>query len=656
MKHLLVKLLVLITALLSLAFYNPAQIIHPQQEQQTSAVKKQDLNDLQGLKTFVDKYVAKNMDDEQVPGVAIVVVRDGKIYFQKGYGYADIENKKPVVASKTLFRVASISKLFTATAVMQLVEQGKINLNEDVHKYIKDFELDTKYSQPITVANLLTHTSGLDVNDVGMSARTQNLLQPLGKHLANHKPQQILPPGTITTYSNYGVALAGYIVEKVSGIPFAQYIDKNILQPLQMQHSSFLQAPPSALKSDLAIGYEYKNSKYQLQPYTYEHQVPAIALSTTATDIANFMIAHLNQGRYGNNQILQFDTIKQMQRQHFTNDPRIPGIAYVFQEQFRNDFRIIRHGGLIEGFVSQLALIPQDNVGIFIVCNSTSSFDTQFIKEFLNRYYPIQNKPDISRSVPLKLSNDFKGSYLDTITSQTTIEKVLEPYYFSVEVKSNNILVYDQKQYIQIEPMLFLSLEGDKYISFRKDSSNTIYLFDGIFTLRKISWYENLSFQIFLYKAFLSIFILVCIFQPATLTLGYFYNQLKLSHRYIPRRLFYNFTKKSKKTPTLKIINFLTIIIGYLNLLFIIVGKLILSYKMDNYFKVIYGINTIYITLLCLPIISCVITFILLFYIWLIWRGKEGTYIQRVYYTFITGAALLFMCFLNYWNLLGFKF
>ncbi len=653
MKHLLVKFIVLITAILSLAFSQPTRIIHPQQEQLTkAAVEKQDLNDLHRLKAFVDKYIAQKMDDEQVPGLAIVIVRDGKIYYQKGYGYADIENKKPVVASKTLFRVASISKLFTATAVMQLAEQGKINLNDDVQKYIKDFQLDSQYSQPITVANLLTHTSGLDVNDIGMSGRTQNSLQPLGKHLANRKPQQIIPPGTMTIYSNYGFALAGYIVEKVSGIPFAQYINKNILQPLQMQHSSFLQPPPSSLKSDLARGYEYKDNKTKPQPYTYEHQAPAIALSTTATDIAHFMIAHLNKGRYGNNQILQFDTIKEMQRQHFTNDPRIPGIAYAFQEQFRNNLRIIRHGGLIEGFVSQLVLIPQDNLGIFIVCNSTSTLDSQFIKEFLNRYYPIQNKHYASSGMSLKSLNHLNGNYLDTITSQTTIEKVLEPYYFTVEVKPNNILIYDQRQYIQISPMLFVSLEGDKYISFKTNNFNhTTYLFDGIFTLRKMSWYENLSFQVFLYKLFFSIFIFVCISQSASLTLAYIYNKLNLSHRYIPWRP--SMIKLSKNTQKVK---FLIMTVSYLNLFFIVAGRLVLFYKESNFFKIIYGVNPIYITLLCLPIISTVITSILLFYILLIWRSKEATYIQIVYYTFITGAALMFMFFLNYWNLLGFKF
>ena len=657
MKRLPFVCIVMIAALFQTAIATPARIIHlqPQQTPLTVHVEKQSLNHLEGLKKFVDEYFAEKMDEEKVPGVAVVVVKDGKIYFQQGYGYADVDKKIPVVPDKTLFRVASISKLFTATAIMQLVEQGKINLKNPVNDYIKDFQLDNNFSQPITIANLLTHTSGLDVNDIGMSARTQNLLQPLGEHLAKRKPLQIQPPGIISTYSNYGIALVGYIVERVSRIPFAEYIDKKILQPLGMQHTTFLQPPPPSLKSDLAIGYEYKDNKYEAQPYTYEHQVPAIALSTTATDIANFMIAHLNQGRLYDTSILQPGTIKEMHRQHFTSDARIPGIAYAFQEQFRNNVRIIRHGGLIEGFVSQLILIPHSDVGVFVVCNSTSTLDSQFIREFLNRYYPIENKPNLAAAKSLKALRRLNGNYLDTITSQTTIEKFFEPYYFTVEIKPDNTLVYDSRQYVQVAPMLFLSLEGDKYISF-KQRKNAIYLFDGIFTLRQKNWYENLSFQILLYKIFFSIFIFACLSQPVKLALIYFNRKLKLFNFIHLPRLLSSIITENQSSYIISRTKLLIILIAYVNLLFIVIGRLIIPYKQLEFFRIIYGVNTVYKILLSMPIISGGMTIILTYYIFLIWKNKQGRCIQRIYYTVITGAALVFLIFLNYWNLLGFRF
>lgn len=640
------------------AVFASARIMHSQPQQTPSThVEKLSLNDLQELKEFVDKYFIEAMDKEKVPGVAVVVVKDGKIYFQQGYGYADVEKKIPVVPEKTLFRVASISKLFTATAVMQLVEQDKINLKNPVNDYIKDFQLENKYSQPITVGNLLTHTSGLDVNDIGMSARTQNLLQPLGKHLANHKPLQILPAYTVMTYSNYGMALAGYVVERVSGVPFVEYIDTHILQPLGMRHSTFLQPPPPILVPSLAIGYEYKDNKYQPQPYTYEHQVPAIALSTTATDIANFMIAHLNQGRLQGTKILRPETVKEMHRQHFTSDARIPGIAYGFQEQVRNNVRIIRHGGLIEGFVSQLVLIPQDNTGVFIVCNSTSTLDSQFIREFLNRYYPIEKKPNIEKAKSLKRLAHLSGNYLDTITSQTTIEKFFEPYYFTVNLESDNILVYDSRKYIQIQPLLFLSVEGDKYISFKEDlRDHSIYLFDGVFTLRKMNWYENIAFQLFLCKIFFSIFLFTCLRQHFKLLLIYLDRRFKLLRIvHLPWRLNFIITE-SKSSQVVKKTELFLLIIVYLNLFFMVIGKLLIPHKQSDLFKIIYGINPIYKFVLSIPIISGGMTVIVIFWIGLIWKNKQGTWIQRVYYTFIAGAALMFLPFLNYWNLLGFKF
>jgi CubicO group peptidase (beta-lactamase class C family) len=655
MKRIITVCAVIIIALFSFAFV-PARVTHPQHQQTyITDVKKQDINDLQGLKKFVDEYATEKMPEEKVPGMAVSVVKDGKIYFQQSYGYADIDKKRPVVLDKTLFRVASISKLFTATAVMQLVEQGKINLSSSVNDYIKNFQLAHKYPQQITVANLLTHTSGLDVNDIGMSARSAKSLQPLGQNLANRKPLQIVAPGTMTTYSNYGMALAGYIVEQVSGVPFAEYIDKNILQPLGMRQSSFLQPPPLTLQSDLAKGYEYENNQYAVQPYTYEHQVPAIALSTTATDIAKFMIAHLNSGRLNDKAILKPDTIKEMHRQHFTSDARIPGIAYGFQEQFRNNLRILRHGGLIEGFVSQLVLIPKENVGVFVVCNSTSTLDTDFIREFLNRYYPIQNKPHLAGGKSLAELNYLKGDYLDTITSQTTIQKIIQLYYFNVEIQQNNTLVYDSRQYIQIEPMLFVSLEGDRYISFRKNPrDHKIYLFDGVFTLRQMSWYESISLHILLYKLFFTIFIVVCMWQPFKLALIYFHSNYKLFSR--ASLSYINIFIETSRSRAIKLTKLLVSLIAYINLLFIVVGRLLIAHKESTFLKLIYGVNPVIVILLSLPIISGGMTVITTFYICWIWRKKEGGYLQRLYYTIVTGAAILFILFLDYWNLLGFRF
>ncbi|BAZ39224.1 beta-lactamase [Calothrix sp. NIES-4101] len=739
MKYLLIIFSVILIALLSFSPPVIAQTIPPFINSEKKLINSQE------LESFLDKYVPENMQEYNVPGLVFVLVQDGKILSQKAYGYANLEKKIPVTPDKTLFRVASISKLFTATSVMQLVEQGKINLHQDVNKYLKNFQLDTNYPEPVTVANLLTHTGGLDVNYIGMSARNARNLEALGAHLAKKKPQRIFPPGKVTVYSNYGMALAGYLVEAISGVPFAEYIDKNIFQPLDIYHSSFQQPLPKDLQPDLAVGYKYDNNKYQPIAYSYEHQAPAIALNATARDIAHFMIAHLQQGRYGDRQILQPQTVAEMQKQHFTSDSRLSGITYGFREQFRNNLRIIRHSGLIEGFVSQLVLVPQENLGIFVACNSNSSLDSDLIKEFFNKYYPIPDKPSVKHT--FKESNKsirrFQGSYVDTITSQTTLSKIFYPYYTNIEVKNNSILVYEYQNYVQVKPLLFQSVEGDKYIAFKENKQGKIiYLFDGIFTLKKNPWYEDISFHKWLIILFIFIFSSTCLL-PLFKKIALFSLQLVIeccnddvkklnlglnsdtklaayrntdtndsaivnycylsklypasSHRasitfrrnqiLCPANLFKSllhfllkliFTVSSENsklnilhkiqflnTQLIKAkirnkytyhIRYLAVLISIFNLIFIFVGLFFLSLRDLDFFNLIYGINVFYNTLLYIPLLTSGMTFILMIYTWILCNKKRVFYIQKIYYSLITISNIIFMIFINYWNLLGFKF
>lgn len=655
MKHLLLFFSVLIIALSGFVPTGLSQELITSPSEQGSEIE---IIDSRNVELFVDKYISEHMEDASTPGLVFLVVKDGKILFQKGYGYANLESKTPVIPDKTLFRVASISKLFTATAIMQLVEQGKINLNDDVNRYLKHFQLDNNYSKPVTIANLLTHTAGFDVNNIGMSAKHHNQLESLEQHLIKRKPTRVLPPGELTVYSNYGIALAGYIVEQVSKIPFAEYVDKNIFKPLAMHRSSFLQPPPGNLNSDLATGYEYKNDQYRILPYTYEHQIPSIALSATATDIGNFMIAHLQNGRYGDGQILQAATTKQMQRQHFTNDPRLPGLAYGFQETFRDNLRIIRHSGLIEGFASRLLLIPQDNLGIFVACNSTYSFDLELVREFLNHFYPIQNKPNISTTYQNvnKSIQHLQGHYLDTITSQKTLAKLFMPYYAKVEVEANGVIVYESQKYIQVEPLLFKSLEGDKLIAFKEnDKGEIVYLFDGIFTLRKLTWYEYTLFHKYGFISLSIIFTYACLIQPTYQALIWICKRTKI-FKFICKILIHRFFNTNKPTRIMYRTQFLATFISHLNLVFIIIGSLFAFFTYFDWLNLIYGVHPIYVILLCIPVVTSGMNLLLLIYTGLLWKKQDGIFSQRLHYMMVAMASLAFTLFLNYWNLLGFRF
>src|SRR6185503_254232 len=191
------------------------------------------------VESFLDGLVPLQIAKDNIAGATISVVKDGKLLFAKGYGYADVKNKKVVSAQGTLFRPGSISKLFTWTAVMQLFEQGKLDLDKDVNTYL-DFKIPDAFGKPITLKNIMTHTPGFE-EQIKDLFTVGNSKPDLGQYLKTHIPGRVFPPGTVPAYSNYATAVAGYIVERVSGRPFEEYVAENILKPLKMTHSTFTQ-------------------------------------------------------------------------------------------------------------------------------------------------------------------------------------------------------------------------------------------------------------------------------------------------------------------------------------------------------------------------------------------------------------------------------
>ncbi len=309
----------------------------------------------------MDGAVSTELRAHHIPGATVAVVKDGKIILAKGYGYADIDKRKAVVADQTLFRIGSVSKLFIWTAVMQLAEEGKLDLDADVNIYLKDFRIPATYPQPITLKNLMTHTPGFEDLATGgrLFVRNGTDIIPLGEYLQERMPARVRPPGEVTAYSNYGSVLAAYIVEQVSGMPFDGFVEERILLPLSMNNTSFGQPLPPRLASNMSNGYIYANNAYTAQPFEYLQAWPAGSMSSTSEDMAKFMIAHLQNGRYGNSSILQEDWGQRMHSQLFTNDPRVSGWAYGFWEMELNNQSIIGHGGDTILFHTLLQLTPR---------------------------------------------------------------------------------------------------------------------------------------------------------------------------------------------------------------------------------------------------------------------------------------------------------
>jgi CubicO group peptidase (beta-lactamase class C family) len=348
------------------------------------------------VSAWLDGMVPFGIERGGIAGTVVVVVKDGRVLFEKGYGYSDIKSEKPVDPKKTLFRPGSISKLFTWTAVMQLQEQGKLDLDRDVNAYL-DFEIPPAFGKPITLRNLMTHTPGFEESIKGLFVYDPKLKRPLGATLKVWTPERIFPPGEVSAYSNYGAALAGYIVERVSGERFEDYVAHHIFAPLGMKHSTFDQPLPKALAGDMSSGYQ--DTSGDPKPFEIINVSPAGALSISGDDISRFMIAHLNDGAFGGVRILKPETARLMHSNIYRPEPTLAAMGLGFYHEDRNGHVIIGHGGDTVFFHSDLHLILDENVGLYISENSLGKeggdIRRALFAGFMDRYFPL------ARCVPL---------------------------------------------------------------------------------------------------------------------------------------------------------------------------------------------------------------------------------------------------------------
>ena len=443
------------------------------------------------VETFLDGFVPLQLKQNDIAGATISIVKDGQLLFAKGYGYSDVEKKQPVVADATLFRPGSVSKLFAWTAVMQLAEQGKVDLDRDVNAYL-DFKIPEAFGKPITLKNLLTHTPGFEevVKDLFVDASKQ---VPLGQYLKTHIPRRIYPPGTVAAYSNYGASLAGYIVERVSGRPFNRYVDENIFKPLGMTLSTFDQPLPGSLAARMSKGYGVASDAPK--PFEVVGPGPAGSLTSTATDMARFMTAHLQEGQYGAARILRPETVRQMHSRLYELNPAANGMAYGFYEQSRNGHRIIGHGGDTEAFHTSLHLIPDANLGFFVSYNSAGMGKAeprgQLWSAFLSRYFgdsPVPATPATAKDDAAGVAGSYigsrrgEGSMLRAVAVLTAIT-VTPAEDGTITTSLLNSANGKPTKFREVAPLVFRDVDGEDYLAFKRDGNGRMELMYSAYPL-----------------------------------------------------------------------------------------------------------------------------------------------------------------------------
>ncbi|MCQ4087719.1 beta-lactamase family protein [Saccharibacillus sp. JS10] len=341
---------------------------------------------------FLDAFFAEGAIQEMAPGAAVVVVKNGQVLAEKGYGYADVDSKRKVDPKKDVFRMASVSKTFTSTAIMQLVEQGKVGLNTDIRTYLGDLTFNNPFDKPVTVGDLMTHLSGFQIQDPVAEDLNPNLDEyvDLKDYIKKYMPDVVREPGTAYMYDNFAFLLLGYIVQQASGMPYEKYMEQHVFEPLGMESTDFL------IREDLmkraATGYA---GGEPVEPYTVRPTVmPSGGMFSTADDMSKFMIAFLNEGKLPSGKsLLQADTIDSMTKYRSAIHPLLPDATYGFEAPTQlpgagSSDKVITKAGDIAGASSLMFLIPEQDTGVFVVYNQNGGLREQLYAAFIAKFFP----------------------------------------------------------------------------------------------------------------------------------------------------------------------------------------------------------------------------------------------------------------------------
>ncbi len=598
------------------------------------------------MEAFFDGWMAVRMQEQHIPGAVVVAVRDGRTIFSKGYGFADIESQKPMQPQSTILRVGSISKLITATAVIQMVDSGMLDLQTDIREYIEP-DILKSYTHPITLHQLLTHSAGIGDRFAGQGVRNSAELLNLKDYLMTSLSPPVSKPGETINYSNQGITLAGYAVEKTTGVPFANYARDTIFQPLGMNRTTFV--PAAEDLSDIARGYNWVFERQRIMPLRHWKPYPASSLTATAQDMARFMLAHLNAGNRSyepekNWRILSTGAAAKMHSRQFTMHPQMPGMAYGFRELIENNQRLLWHSGHMPGHRTALFLIPKHNFGLFFYCNSDIKIYRPFLTAFLGRFFPVNSDPVPlpSAAIPIEELRRYAGVYRHNWYPRTTFGKAavlmgIQGKEIEVTAAMTGLLTIDGRTYVAHEPPLFRSRDDGHFAAFlENESRKTTHLYmGGSEAYMKLNWHETTSFNWLFYRFCLALFILG------------FISQVILHLR-----------ARKKEGHTLPAISARLAFRGSGLLcslyFFFIIGLYVVTAQ--GAYKMLEDLPPALMVLLALPIATAILIPVTAAAAIRAWATGRLSLWEKAHHIEIISAALAFTWFLHHWNILGYRF
>lgn len=512
---------ILAAALLALAAASAAQVATA--DPAAAALTADDVN------AWLDGYMPYALHTGDIAGAVVAVVKDGQILTERGYGYSDVAKRAPVDPKLTLFRPGSVSKLITWTAVMQLVEQGKIDLDADVNQYL-DFKIPARDGKPVTMRNLMQHVAGFE--EQAKNIMSEDPKAPGYEALLKQwVPERVFAPGTTPAYSNYGASLAGYIVQRVSGETFDDYLDKHIFAPLEMTHSTFRQPLPADLAPLMSKGYELASD----EPHVFEivGPAPAGSMSSPAEDMAHFMIAHLQNGEYHGNRILRAETAEMMHNSPLTTLPPLNRMELGFFETNINGREVIGHLGDTQYFHTSLHLFLKENVGFYVSFNSpgkagaAGSLRNALFQDFADRYFPgNETKSGVDDKTAAIHAAMLKGNWVNSRGSQSNFIAALGlvgQTKAGIDKKGGLVLPFPglngkPRHWVEVSPFLWRDTGGHDLLAAKVvDGKAVRFSFDELspfMVFYRVPWYQDGAWLLPVLSASLAALLITALMWP----------------------------------------------------------------------------------------------------------------------------------------------
>jgi len=418
----------------------------------------------------VDPVIEAELAATGTPGAAFVFVHDGRIVYARGYGVSDLATRAKVDPARTVWPIASISKAVTVMAVLQLVDEGRADLDADVNRYLKRLQVPAAGMPPLTLRHLLSHTGGLDE----LPGRQFDGREPQALSSFLHdRIKRYRAPGGLTAYSTYGILLAALVLEDLAGERYDEYLPENIFAPAAMTSARVMTRLGD--ERGVATPYRIDDGRAEAMPFEWYVSTPASSIVATAEDMGRLLLVHLAGGRAGERRILSEKLTQAMHAQQATVHAGVPGWSLGLQLDRVNGRNIAEHGGDIGGFSALFVLIPEEDAGFFIVNHGEGS-DLRFkLKDaLLDQLYPAKQPPVVppARAADTRRLAEYAGEYFSSIACRScprTPESV-----FRIEAEPDGSLSLWGQRWIPSAPDLFIRDDGRRQLGFARDAAGRL--------------------------------------------------------------------------------------------------------------------------------------------------------------------------------------